>query len=331
MFRKKISLLVSCFLSFWTFSQVPDYFPVGAVWHEVYREETGGDMSSVCGSVSSYNLSVEEEVVLGSKIYTRIHQNGLLISHYSLALPPNPSSSGCNFTTEIHHDYYVRQDSLKIYVYLSDTTEHLLYDYDLNVGDTFHFSGLYPSSVNSNYTMNAVQCVVDSIGSMPVDGSFRKVFYLSHDNYGGMSGIDDTNSVFMEGIGNLGGFFCGISRFSEFTYRTLQCFGINNIPYWTGADGFCDLSVGLKNSENKSLLEVYPNPVLDEIHVQLPENFDINKIEIVDLLGQNNDVNATFNQKNDVTIDLSQYHSGIYFLKLTDVFLKVFKLKIIKL
>ena len=45
MFRKKISLLVSCFLSFWTFSQVPDYFPVGAVWHEVYREETGGDMS----------------------------------------------------------------------------------------------------------------------------------------------------------------------------------------------------------------------------------------------------------------------------------------------
>ena len=72
MFRKKISLLVSCFLSFWTFSQVPDYFPVGAVWHEVYREEMGGDMSSVCGSVSSYNLSVEEEVVLGSKIYTRI-------------------------------------------------------------------------------------------------------------------------------------------------------------------------------------------------------------------------------------------------------------------
>ena len=116
-------------------------------------------MSSVCGSVSSYNLSVEEEVALGSKIYTRIHQNGFLISHYSIALPPNPSSSGCNFTTEIHQDYFVRQDSLKICVYLSDTTEHLLYVYDLNVGDTFHFSGLYPSSENSYYTMNSIQCV----------------------------------------------------------------------------------------------------------------------------------------------------------------------------
>lgn len=326
---KKITLIAILFITSISFSQVPDYFPLGAVWNEVYQEETGGNMTSVCGSVSTYNLSIQEDVLLGTKMYKRMHKNGILSSHYSLLLPQDPEhyDPSCDFTLAISSDYYVRQDNQKIYVYLTDTTEHLLYDYDMVVGDTFYFSGL---DIFNFFSNDSIRCVVDSIGSISVEGSLRSVFYLSHDDYGGLSGVVDTNSVFIEGIGNLGGFFCGISRFTEYTTRTLECFGINNIPYWTGSNGICDLSVGIKPIEENIDLSYYPNPVKDKMDFEIPESFEISEIEIVDLLGEKEKVKFNRTKTNRLTIDLSEFNSGIYFLKLIDSSMNSFDLKIIK-
>jgi hypothetical protein len=320
---KKSTLSICLLISSLSFSQIPDYFPAGAVWNETYKEETGGDMSSDCGSVTSYNLSIENDVMLGSKMYKRMHKNGVLNSHFTLVLPQTQEfyNPACVFTVPVSDDYYVRQDGQKIYVYLTDTTEHLLYDFDMNVGDSFYYKGSGVFSQNSTDVIlwqDSVQCFVDSISSISVDGSFRNIFYLSHDNYGGISGVEDTNSVFIEGIGNMGGFFCGISRFTEYTTRTLECFGINNISYWSGSNGLCDLSVGLKTKDLDINLVYFPNPVVNKMEIDRIESFLINRIEIIDLIGKKTELKFIINESNKISIDLSEFSSGIYFLKLID-------------
>lgn len=329
---KNFTFITYLFISSVTFSQIPDYFPTGAVWNEIYQEETGGNMTSLCGSVSTYNLSIQDDVLLGTKMYKRMHKNGIAQYHPSLTDPQNGgSNSGCYSTIPISNDYFVRQDSLKIYVYLTDSTEHLLYDYDLVVGDTFYFKGSGVFSQNLTFLWNdSVQCVVDSIDNITVAGALRNVFYLSHDNYGGMSGVIDTNSVFIEGIGNFGGFFCGISRFSEYTTRTLECFGINNISYWTGFNGVCDFSVGIKSIDEKINLNYFPNPVINKLDIEIPESLIIKKIEIVDMVGEKTDLKFNRSENNKLTVDLSCFNSGMYFLKVYDNSFNWIDLKIIK-
>lgn len=68
--------------------------------------------------------------------------------------------------------------------------------------------------------------------------------------------------------------------------------------------------------DNKDNLSIYPNPTSNVVI----SNFDFDKVELINSIGQ-----ILANNSNGRTIDISQYPSGIYFLKFTvgrDVILK---------
>ncbi|ESU24867.1 hypothetical protein FEDK69T_04200 [Flavobacterium enshiense DK69] len=74
-------------------------------------------------------------------------------------------------------------------------------------------------------------------------------------------------------------------------------------------------STRLSNSEfNSTAMRVYPNPVADNLHIQLSDNLngaDISELEIYDITMKKID----FNMPSKDVIDVSDFSSGVYLLK----------------
>lgn len=83
-------------------------------------------------------------------------------------------------------------------------------------------------------------------------------------------------------------------------------------------------SLGIKEIESNNL-KIYPNPVKDKITIS--NSADIEKIELYDLIGQKIFTNSFLTNK--ITIDLTNYKSGVYLLKIFSEG-KVYANKIIK-
>ncbi len=64
-------------------------------------------------------------------------------------------------------------------------------------------------------------------------------------------------------------------------------------------------------SYNSTTLNIYPNPIKNELHIKI-ENIKVEKIEIIDLLGK-----SIISVKNDYEfIDVNHLNNGIYFVKI---------------
>lgn len=83
-------------------------------------------------------------------------------------------------------------------------------------------------------------------------------------------------------------------------------------------------SLGIKEIESNNL-KIYPNPVKDKISIS--NSADIEKIELYDLIGQKIFTNSFLTNK--ITIDLTNYKSGVYLLKIFSEG-KVYANKVIK-
>jgi hypothetical protein len=68
-----------------------------------------------------------------------------------------------------------------------------------------------------------------------------------------------------------------------------------------------------KNELNKLNIKVFPNPVIDKLHLEYENKIDIDKISITNTLGQ--EVLMIMNPKAKQEVDISQLPAGIYFLK----------------
>lgn len=307
---KKIIFIACILVSMKGICQIPNYFPNGAVWNEIYTEESGGNMSTLCSTVSNYNLKVEADVVLGGKTYKKIHKNGILQSQYSHFQPQINYTPSCNFTANISENKFVRQDGKKVFVYLTDSTELLLYDFNLKLADTFYFKGL------KTLYMDSVKCKVKAVDSLLIENEYRKVFTLSHSDYS--FGSQDTISTFIEGVGNLGGLFSSIPRFTEFSTQTLNCFGVNNKTYYSAKDAICDYNVSVSKISPTFLISYYPNPVQQQLFLELKSETQVKDILFFDLVGQRLNLSFEKLEDNNYKIDVSNLNNGIYFLRIYD-------------
>jgi len=70
-------------------------------------------------------------------------------------------------------------------------------------------------------------------------------------------------------------------------------------------------------------ISIFPNPVKDEFQIDLPNN-EISKVEISNYLGQ-----KVLTKKQN-SIDISNFNSGIYFVKISTINNKYYSVKIIK-
>ena len=222
----------------------------------------------------------------------------------------------CDYSPAINNKSFfggIRQDSLnKVFIYL-DTgsviesafslqplTEYLLYDFSLNVGDTFNV-------VNSRDSI----LVLSSVDSVLINNNYRKRWHFGGDR------------TWLEGIGSVGGLFFPLQYCFE-EDQMLTCYE-DSIINWLNPElaqnGIDCFSVGIKPIDTQvELSKAYPNPCLDFITIDFNQNIARNtSVEIYNLLGQfikSFALPANFKKAN---IDVSSLKRGVYIYKVLTV------------
>lgn len=172
-----------------------------------------------------------------------------------------------------------------------DTNESILYDFNLNIGDTIINGG--------NIRVNDM--IVTDIDSTLICDSYHRRFqsqyYLSGEKISLVEGVGINNCLF------------GIASLPGGEYISTGCYIENNNPK-------CDvcnkiLSNKTYNEFEKSIV-FYPNPVRTVLNIE--SQYYINKIEIYNLQGKSLLIDS-FNS-NKISIDISSFKGGIYIAKI---------------
>lgn len=219
---------------------------------------------------------------------------------------------------------FIREDTLlhKVFailpVYGTDTAEKLLYDYTLNVGDTFR-------TIYDRY-------YVYNIDSVLVGAMWYKVWKLRH------YGSPDYYLSYIEGIGSISDPVDNITPIPSTIEggNTLMCFQNNGSvppispalgPYaWDGSSSFfyfnntssCNYPFSLNTINPINLTTtISPNPAQNEISIQVSDI--ITSLSIYDLVGHVLYSRTCNSQKE--TINIEDIPAGMYLIKIngTDV------------
>jgi hypothetical protein len=201
----------------------------------------------------------------------------------------------------------IREDTADKKVYyrsftLNDTIEHLLYDFDLNVGDTLLSTYLYPTGPFP---------VVDSIDYVLIANENHKRFWFTN---GAIA-----PAYLLEGVGSRYGLLDPLYGSSE-GGNSLTCFEVGEDFLFSAYDTayygcHIDIPLAIENLNSNSSIQIFSNPNDDLLTVK---NSTGGKISILlfDELGR-----VHFLQSSSVSkflFSTSSLAAGIYFVHCTD-------------
>ncbi len=173
--------------------------------------------------------------------------------------------------------------------------EVLLYDYDLEEGDFFNDLNEHPMMVT------AVSTITD------FNGVQRKKIEFS------FIGLEDETEYWIEGVGSSKGFVNSgnYTPTSDGAIFHLLCYHEGeNLIYLNPTYNACDIDeIDESNVENN--ISVYPNPANGIVRILNTNDFNISKIEIIDLLGR-----TVISTNNSDEIDVSNLPEGQYIVKI---------------
>lgn len=299
---KKLFLFFLIFLqTAISFAQTNVYHPFpsdSAVWNVSYEDYWNYDCLK-------YSYSITGDTAINSVTYHKIWQQGERFFMQTNS-GPGPQVFCTNQLTGTYSRYKgaIREDIVQKKVYFlppSLSRDTLLYDFTLNVGDTV-----------KGYFAMYDPIVIKSVDSTLIGMQYRKTW-----NIDPMCGWGGPTPRIIEGVGSIFGLLelpCGIEKSS----RTLLCFSENNktlYPNYNGSSA-CTIINSVTEKENiKNVVQIFPNPSNGKF--QLTLNFlKGSTFEIMDVLG-NTILKSEI--KNETTeMDLSDYKSGIYFVRITD-------------
>ena len=227
---------------------------------------------------SDYKYFFSKDTLINNNTYFKLYKKSY--NHFVwMSATPTPISCNDNYieTTLIG---FIRQHNKLVYLRVNNQDE-ILYNFDLNVGDT----------LENTYNNFQNDISVISIDSILINGQYVKRFNLSSNS---------TSSYMIEGIGHEFGFLEPFPPILECGYN-LVCFKKNNITYFPDTNFNCSTNVDLSNNENIDVA-FYPNPALNYLIVDLKKF----KYSIVD-------VNYKILKSDEVLTE--NYHIDISFLK----------------
>lgn len=209
----------------------------------------------------------------------------------------------------------LREENGKIYeLNPIDSIETLIYDFDLQTGDT-----LFTHQDGSENTRKVIGVSTVKLW----DDVIRKTISVSCAS--NVSNPDTT--TWIEGIGDIERLFwtktyCA-KEDANSEKRNVRCFLTNKQAIYS-RPGLDDCYTTAIDEPNLEAIKVYPNPSKNEIHFDIPEGQTISSILLYNTLGQK--VITTELVKNN-SLDVSEFSRGIYFgvLHLHDGATKIFK------
>ena len=212
---------------------------------------------------------------------------------------------GGNEPSSDNYDLYLYTKDNKVYKLYSDSLL-ILYDFTLEVGDTFNVRDANPD--------NIIEFYVDSVGEIELNEIMRKMIILKDNN--------NRKIEWIEGIGDI------INGLRLFEYDinsngslSLQCFTENNVELF----GSCNTAINNSNSTAANI-NLYPNPFSDyleiESNVKLIENLTLYSINGKVLF-------KSLNPNSHIRINTKSLLSGQYILKI-QINENLFTFKVIK-
>jgi hypothetical protein len=237
----------------------------------------------------------------------------------------------CDYSPSISNKAFyggIREDSLKrVYFFLDSNQyfnsffdsllqyrkEYLLYDFSLNIGDTFRVVNLQDSNL-----------ILNKIDSVLVSNQYRKRWEF-------FSGFNGMSKVWVEGMGDLNGLFFPFQFDGVETFHKLTCYEDSNL-FWTNPQLGTDCySVGIEeNNKEKYKVKVNPNPTSGKLNIELAEiTKETVLVEIYDISGRLIKFDEFFNQLN-FSLELTDLQNGIYILNIKSTTVYNKSIKIIK-
>jgi len=187
---------------------------------------------------------------------------------------------------------FVRKDSIGRVFYRQkyswDTTEHLLYDFSLNAGESTII-----------YSFGDIECIVDSVDTVMLDRP-RKRMFISYCSYHNSCNYSD---IWIEGIGaTLTSFATPATDYfvGDGPATELICFFekdslilhdstviLGNQDTLVIHDCFIDSSwVGIDEENTNSGLKIYPHPVTQQSFIEFEKVYQNISLQVFDLTGK---------------------------------------------
>lgn len=283
---KKNLLLILTAVTFSATAQTSVYHPFpdsNSVWNYHYV------LNCIQGYADEYySLTISGDTTISAQLY------------HKLFIPYVQSFS--TGTCEFHSVGYkgaFREDTLNRKVFFippSQSTEQLLYDFNMQVGDT----------INGYLGYFGLPSIIQSIDSILVGGTYRKRWNLT------CYGIQ-----VIEGIGNTYGlieYLPGCA--TDFPDYTLTCFSQNEQTLYPDTTTNCELITSIENvTASKILTTIFPNPFNSTATLELKNDFENAELKIYTALG--NQVRQQEIISQITIIDRNKLANGIYFYQVT--------------
>ena len=212
--------------------------------------------------------------------------------------------------------------------------EILLYDFNLNVGDTIPFSSWtrYQDDGNQNFTP-IIQ--VSEIDTILVAGELRKRFHLLQD------GIP-TATMIIEGIGSTCGLGPGVEFWEFEHWWELQCllqegafiygqqYDPEYLEYLQSQHnyGYCQNITAIEEKPDRIPLRIYPNPLVGNTLRVDGMGIPQREVRLYDALGRTVKIQQV--RIGDVTMMNAELAAGIYLVHVTDQNNRTYQVKLLK-
>lgn len=197
--------------------------------------------------------------------------------------------------------------------------ELLIYDFDWYPGKELYYNNTWEEEL---ILLTVLEKSIDSIQLLD-----EKYYQCLKDDFG--------EAWLIRGIGDTGGFFCGIFPVPlDGSQFALLCFYIDDILVYSNPNfNYCE-TVSIAEIEQNLEINIYPNPTTGELKIDASnslsagnEELIIENIEIFDITGKEKKffIKSSASMSN-IVIDISHLPAGIYYLRLNKTITKIIKL-----
>lgn len=289
---KKVVLLIIMFIQIHlAYSQT--YYPLPDS-NVIWKMNWGSSGCIWSNLFDNYQYQISGDTLINTLTYHKVDRSGDFDCH-AAPLYPEIGYMGA-FRNDIENKlvYFVARDSLN---------EMLLYDFNLEVGDT-----IKGYLVESSPWGEANISIIYNIDSILVGNDYRKRWHYAPNE------IDPfMDGYIIEGIGSENDLLGGLQAIHDMN-GLLNCFSVDNQTlYPNNSAGPCDLVTSDNTIDYKKKVVIYcsPNPASNSIQFITDEEVGIYSYKIYDGLGR--EVRNSVFIPNQ-TIDISNIKSGIYFV-----------------